>query len=103
MTKKQKRTRAAAGARKRSLAKAVRSLLKKANPSAKITGAKVVKLKGGALRITPIKDNPRSSFDSESAAERFAGHIGRHQRAKIVKKGNKYVVVWTKSGYRRAR
>lgn len=56
-TKAQKRLNAKRAARKRSIAKSVRALLKKANPSAKITGAEVVKLKGGALRITPIKSN----------------------------------------------
>ncbi len=58
MTIKQKRARASRAAKTRSIVKAVKGLLKKTNPSAKITGARVVKLKGGALRITPIKANP---------------------------------------------
>ncbi len=58
MTKTAKRNRAAASRKKTGLIKAVRSLLKKANPSARITGARVVKLKGGGLTIRPIKANP---------------------------------------------
>lgn len=42
----------------RGVVKALRTLLKKANPAARITGASVVKLKGGVLKITPIKGNP---------------------------------------------
>lgn len=57
MTKKQKSAKASRARKNSGIVKAVRSLLKKTNPSAKITGARVVKLKGGALRITPIKAN----------------------------------------------
>ncbi len=39
------------------LVKAVKTLLKKANPAARISGASVVKLKGGGLTIRPIKAN----------------------------------------------
>ncbi len=58
--RKTKAQKTAAASRKRKqngLVKAVKNLLKKSNPSAKITGARLVKLKGGALRITPIKAN----------------------------------------------
>jgi len=57
MTKTQRRVRAASSAKKRGILKAVRTLLKKTNPSAKITGARVAKLKGGGLTIRPIKAN----------------------------------------------
>jgi hypothetical protein len=94
----------AARQRKKSgIAKDVRALLKKVNPSAAISGAKVVKLKGGALKITPVKSNPRSSFGTEAEAERFARYIEKHARAKIVKRGGQWVVVWTRSGHLRRR
>ena len=51
------RARAAVSRKKTAILKSVKSLLKKVNPSAAITGASVVKLKGGALKITPIKAN----------------------------------------------
>lgn len=54
-TKAQKRARAAKSSKQRGIVKAVRALLKKTNPSAKISGARVVKLKGGGLTIRPIK------------------------------------------------
>ena len=57
MTKKKRSASASRARRKTGIVKAVRSLLKKTNPSARISGARVVKLKGGALRITPIKAN----------------------------------------------
>ncbi len=57
LTKTAKRAKAAASRKKTGIIKAVRSLLKKANPSAKISGARVVKLKGGGLTIRPIKAN----------------------------------------------
>jgi hypothetical protein len=56
-TKSQKRARAAKSAKQRGIIKAVRGLLKKTNPSARIVGAKVVKLKDGVLKITPVKAN----------------------------------------------
>jgi len=57
MTIKQKRARASRAAKNRGIVKAVKGLLKKTNPSAKITGARVVKLRDGVLKITPIKAN----------------------------------------------
>ena len=57
MTIKQKRARASRAAKTRGIIKAVKGLLKKTNPAAKITGASVVKLKGGVLKITPIRQN----------------------------------------------
>jgi hypothetical protein len=100
-TKTQKRAKARTAAKKRGIASAVRSLLQKTNPSAAISGARVVKLKGGALKITPVKSNPRAAFDTEAEAERFARYIEKHARAKVVKRGGKSVVVWTKSGHLR--
>ncbi len=57
MTKKQRSARASRAAKQRGIIKAVRGLLKKTNPSAKIVGARVVKLKDGVLKITPVKAN----------------------------------------------
>ncbi len=57
MTKKQRSARASRAAKQRGIVKAVKGLLKKTNPSAKITGARVVKLRDGVLKITPIKAN----------------------------------------------
>jgi hypothetical protein len=57
LTKAQQRARASRAAKQRAIVKAVKGLLKKTNPSAKITGARVVKLRDGVLKITPIKAN----------------------------------------------
>jgi hypothetical protein len=43
--------------------------------------------------------NPRTKFETRVEADRFATHIGRHQKAKVVKSGSGYAVVWTKKGY----
>jgi len=56
-TKAQKRVKARNTARKRGIVQAVKQLLQKTNPAARITGASMVKLKGGTLKITPIKAN----------------------------------------------
>jgi hypothetical protein len=55
MTKKQRRAKGRTAARKRGIVGAVKTLLKKVNPSARISGARVVKLKGGGVTIRPIK------------------------------------------------
>ncbi len=57
LTKKQRSARASRAAKQRGIVQAVKGLLKKTNPSAKITGARVVKLRDGVLKITPIKAN----------------------------------------------
>ena len=57
MTKTQRKAKARTSARKRGIVGAVKTLLKKLNPSARISGARVVKLKGGGLTIRPIKAN----------------------------------------------
>ncbi len=57
MTKAQKSAKAARSRKRTGIMKAVRSLLKKTNPSAAITGARVARLKGGGLTIKPIKAN----------------------------------------------
>jgi hypothetical protein len=57
MTKSQKRAKASRAAKQRGIVQAVKGLLKKTNPSAKITGARVVKLRDGVLKITPIRAN----------------------------------------------
>lgn len=83
----------------RRVASALAGFLKKMNPGTKAAGAKVQRLKGGVIKITPIKVNPRSLFDTSADAERFADYIRKHAAAKVVKKGNKYAVVWTQKGH----
>lgn len=56
-TKAQKREAAKKTAVKRRVAVALAKYLKQQNPGAKLAGAKVEKLKGGVLKITPIKAN----------------------------------------------
>jgi len=54
-TKKKEATRKASA--KRRVAVALASYLKKVNPAVKLAGARVEKLKGGVLKIPPIKAN----------------------------------------------
>ena len=56
-TKAQKREKAKKASAKRRVATALAGFLKKVNPGTKLAGAKVEKLKGGVLKITPIKAN----------------------------------------------
>src|SRR5271166_5948314 len=58
-TKAQRATRAKKAATERRVASALAKYLKQANPGMKTAGAKVQKLKGGVIKITPIKANPR--------------------------------------------
>ena len=57
MTKTAKRARAKTLSAKRRVAVALAKFLKQANPAMKTAGAKVQKLKGGVIKITPIKAN----------------------------------------------
>jgi hypothetical protein len=57
MTKTQKRVKAKTAAAKRKVATALATFLKRANPGAKLAGARVQKLGGGVIKITPIKLN----------------------------------------------
>jgi len=56
-TKAQKREKARKASVQRRVAVALAKFLKLQNPSAKISGAELQKLKGGVLKITPIKAN----------------------------------------------
>ena len=56
-TKAQKREKTRKASAKRRVAVALASYLKKVNPAVKLAGARVEKLKGGVLKITPIKAN----------------------------------------------
>lgn len=56
-TKAQKREKARKAGVQRRVATALAKYLKQVNPAAKLAGAKVEKLKGGVLKITPIKAN----------------------------------------------
>lgn len=58
-TKAQKRVKAKTAATKRRVASALAKFLKQANPGSKAVGAKVQKLKGGVIKITPIKRGKR--------------------------------------------
>lgn len=56
-TKAQKREKARKASVQRRVAVALAKYLKQQNPGTKLAGAKVEKLKGGVLKITPIKAN----------------------------------------------
>jgi hypothetical protein len=85
MTKTAKRARAKTLSAKRRVAVALASFLKKVNPAMKTSGAKVTKLKGGAIKITPIKKNAGRSipsrgtkdFKTGSAAQSFIRKLER--------------------------
>ena len=100
MTIKQKRARASRAAKQRGIVKAVKGLLKKTNPSAKITGARVVKLRDGGLKITPIKANPGTGGYVDTSSKAAAVRMGRKLKARglrpesISKHGAKYRVVY---------
>lgn len=54
-TKAQKRLNASMRSKRKRMATALRKYLQQQNPGTKLAGAKVQKLKGGVLKITPIK------------------------------------------------
>ncbi len=56
-TKAQKKERTRKASAKRRVATALAVWLKKMNPGAKLAGAKVEKLAGGVLKVTPIRAN----------------------------------------------
>ncbi len=56
-TKAQKKEKTRKASAKRRVATALAGWLKKMNPGTKIVGAKVQKLAGGVLKVTPIKAN----------------------------------------------
>ncbi len=56
-TKAQKRLNASKRSKQKRVAVALRKYLQQQNPGTKLAGAKVEKLKGGVLKITPIKAN----------------------------------------------
>jgi hypothetical protein len=56
-TKKQKREKARKASVQRRVAVALAKFLKQANPAMKTAGASIQRLKGGVLKITPIKAN----------------------------------------------
>jgi len=62
MTKLQKRVNAAKKSKQKRIAAALKKYLQLQNPGKKIGGAAVQKLKGGALKITPIKGNIAEGF-----------------------------------------
>jgi hypothetical protein len=55
MTKLQRRVKAAKAATARRVASSLAKYLKVQNPAMKTAGAKVQRLKGGVIKITPIK------------------------------------------------
>jgi hypothetical protein len=57
VTKTQKRANASKRSKAKRMANALRKYLKTVNPAMNLSGAAVVKLKGGAIKITPIKAN----------------------------------------------
>lgn len=89
MTIKQRRARASRAAKQRGIIKAVKGLLKKTNPSAKITGARIVKLKGGGLTIRPLRANPAKAKCAVCGASR-AEHKGRRMGHSYIAPGTKW-------------
>jgi hypothetical protein len=57
LTKTQRMQRAKKTTAKTRIAKALRAFLQKQNPGMKLAGAAIQRLKGGVLKITPIKVN----------------------------------------------
>lgn len=57
LTKTQQREISRKSSAKRRVAVALAKYLKQVNPAVKLAGAKVEKLKGGVLKITPVKAN----------------------------------------------
>ena len=55
LTKAQKKVNASKRAKQKRIATALKKFLHAQNPAVKYDGAAIVKLKGGAVRITPIK------------------------------------------------
>lgn len=55
LTKAQKKANASKRAKERRVAAALKKFLHAQNPAVRYDGAAIVKLKGGAVRITPIK------------------------------------------------
>ena len=87
MTIKQKRARASRAAKQRGITKMVKGLLKKTNPSAKITGARVVKLKGGVLKITPVRDNPGKVDKCVLCGRSWKAHQSKRLGHRFIPKG----------------
>ena len=87
-TKKSRLAKARKASAKRRVATALASWLKKMNPAMKLAGAKVEKLKGGVLKVTPIKANAakhwqgwmipgvNAGFRTKAAAERHIRETG---------------------------
>jgi hypothetical protein len=59
LTKAQKRQNASKRAKEKRVALALKKFLHAQNPAVKTAGASIVRLKGGTIKITPIKANPR--------------------------------------------
>jgi hypothetical protein len=59
MTKTARRLNASKRSKQKRMAAALRKYLQQQNPGTKLAGAKVQKLKGGVIKITPIKANRR--------------------------------------------
>ena len=114
-TKAERAVRAQKASAKRRVAVALAKYLKQQNPGVKLAGAQVEHLKGGVLKITPIKMNPRRSrFGSASDFERlprsrstgpyyvWAGNL-RHGPFSSKKEASSFAAYQRKSGVRGAR
>jgi len=110
-TKAQKRAKAQKASVQRRVASALAKFLKQANPAMKTAGASIQRLKGGVIKITPIKANAARSaggwtvdafhgggglFHSKKAAMEHARrlreanqHAGNRGPVRVVKIGGK--------------
>lgn len=104
-TKAQKRETVKKASAQRRVAVALAKFLKQANPAMKTSGASIQRLKGGVLKITPIKanagGNKTAAFPTKIAAQRFAfklrfhGETGvRISRGPAGAKIDKWLVTW---------
>jgi hypothetical protein len=83
-TKKATQAKARKASAKRRVAVALAKYLKQQNPAAKLAGAKVEKLAGGVLKITPIKAN-----GARGAVVSAASALGRAVRGRPFTTGRK--------------
>lgn len=108
-TKLQRMVNASKRSKRKRVAESLKKFLHQTNPGAKLAGAKVEKLSGGVIKITPIKVNPRAGiyakyvvypggvpFKSKAAAVKAARDGG----ASYVEHMDTHRVVWQRSGRR---
>jgi hypothetical protein len=112
-TKAQRRAKARNAAKKRGIVEAVHALVKKLNPTAKITGAEVVRLKHGVLKITPVKANAgKRDYGIYPKYAVFPGGVTFKNRKTAIKEAresgaayvediDKHQTIWVRRGRKR--